>query len=442
MKIQKSEISLLLVSVVVTVVMALLLIRWLQPSLLGISGDMILVKSSEEVVPYYEHIFRKEDIYSKEMLLKDPIIKIRPRQLYPDLVPWGPNDLLGFRNAAVPNNADIIIGDSLTYGNNAMMQDNWPHYLGGKLPTGVSVYSMASGGWGAAQYFYAFLKAPLFKPKVIVIAFYTGNDPLETFSLVYGMDIWHEFISDPELNNNDAPKVVFPAPENEKWAVTFSDGIKTIFTPMLRHASNKKHPAVDAGYQAMLNIARKMVTISQKEKIQVVFTILPTKELAYSRKIENEQMEVNPTYQALISDEEMRIKNFSGALKAIAGTIYVDVVTELQKEAMQSVVLYPSSDNGHPSREGYRVIGNTIAQAISPLFKSLMDGFYISVSSNEIQTSLLFVENGNYWIVEDPENLANIISPELVAKLKTRDLTGLNYKGHKGISEIQQANQP
>jgi hypothetical protein len=201
MKIQNSEIILLLVSTLATVAMALLLIRWLLPSLLGISSDMILVKSSEEVVPYYEHIISKEDLSSEELFLKDPTIKTRRRQLYSDIATMGPNDLLGFRNEAVPNAVDIIvIGDSQTYGNNAMMQDNWPHYFGENLPAGVSVYTMASGGWGVAQYYYAFAKAPVFTPKLIIIAFYTGNDPLETFSMVYGSDIWREFIPDSKLS--------------------------------------------------------------------------------------------------------------------------------------------------------------------------------------------------------------------------------------------------
>ena len=113
MQIKKVEILLILLSTIITLVLGLSLIRWLQPSLLGISNDMVLVSSNEKVTPYYENIFRKEDFLSKEISLKDPYVKTRGKQLLPDMDAIGPNDILGFRNEAVPNYADIIIiGDS------------------------------------------------------------------------------------------------------------------------------------------------------------------------------------------------------------------------------------------------------------------------------------------------------------------------------------------
>jgi len=303
MKINKVEILLILLSTTITLVAGLLLIRWLQPSLLGVSNDMVLVSSNEKVTPYYENIFRKRDILVKDFILKDPLVKVRGKQFLPDMHIVGPNDILGFRNEAVPNYADIIIiGDSLTYGNNAHMLENWPHFFTEFIPKGVSVYSMATGGWGAVQYFYAAAKAPIFTPKIMVVAFYTGNDSLETFTMVYGSDIWREFISDKNLNKNDAPEVISPAPENEKWQVTFSDGISTIFTPNLRNVSNMKHPAVDAGYQSMIKIAKKIVGIAVNENIKIAFTIIPTKEYVYLRKIELEEIDVIPNYRDLVKN--------------------------------------------------------------------------------------------------------------------------------------------
>ena len=69
MQIKNVEILLILLSTTITLVLGLLLIRWLQPSLLGVSKDMILVSSNEKVTPYYENIFRKEDFLSKEIIL-------------------------------------------------------------------------------------------------------------------------------------------------------------------------------------------------------------------------------------------------------------------------------------------------------------------------------------------------------------------------------------
>ena len=62
--------------------------------------------------------------------------------------------MLGFRNAAVPVAADIVtIGDSMTYGNNAVMEENWPAWMLAALQReDVKVYNMSTGGWAAVQY--------------------------------------------------------------------------------------------------------------------------------------------------------------------------------------------------------------------------------------------------------------------------------------------------
>jgi hypothetical protein len=351
-KITRSEILLLLLSVVLTVSLALVLIRWIAPGLLGIAPDLVLVQSDEKVLPFYENIFLKEHWSSSEFMLQDPFVNIRAKPLYPDTGALGPNDLLGFRNSTVPVAADVVvIGDSQTYGNNAIMWNNWPHFLQGMLPLGSNVYSMATGGWTALQYYYVFLIAPLFSPKAIVIAFYTGNDSLETYTFAIASDLWKEFLPSRNIADYGTPSVVFPPPENEQWPVVFADGIKTIFSPKLRHSSNMKHPAVDAGYEIMHNVALKMGSEARKNNLDIIFTIIPTKEYVYSEKLKQSEIEIDPEYQKLIDDEGERIRNFSAQLQSIKGVEYVDVVSSLQKAAMQAVELYPKNGNGHPTVE-------------------------------------------------------------------------------------------
>ena len=104
----------------------------------------------------------------------------------------GPNDVLGFRNAAVPAVADIVtIGDSMTYGNNAVMLKNWPSWMQAHLPReNVSVYNMSTGGWAAVQYLDMLEYAASFRPHIVIVAFYTGNDPIESFQMVQGNEHW------------------------------------------------------------------------------------------------------------------------------------------------------------------------------------------------------------------------------------------------------------
>ena len=89
----------------------LALIRWLAPGLLGIPVDLQIVRTSDEVVPFFENVFRPEHRKSGPFLLNDPYTVVRARPLYGG--PAGPTDLLGFRNSDVPNRADVVaIGDS------------------------------------------------------------------------------------------------------------------------------------------------------------------------------------------------------------------------------------------------------------------------------------------------------------------------------------------
>jgi len=112
------------------------------------------------------------------LLLPDPGLKYRPNPVFPG------HDRLGFRNSAVPEEAAIVaIGDSQTYGVGVEREDAWPQQL--QKIGGWSVYNMACGGWGPAQGLVLMEEAMKFKPKIIIQAFYAGNDLYDSFDLVY-----------------------------------------------------------------------------------------------------------------------------------------------------------------------------------------------------------------------------------------------------------------
>src|SRR5688572_14613378 len=99
-------------------------------------------------------------------------------------------DQWGFRNAAVPERADIVaIGDSHTYGNTATMEDSWPLVVG-RL-SGQRVYNMGLGGYGPNQY-YALLttRALSLKPRTIVCGLYMGDDFENAYLITYGLEHW------------------------------------------------------------------------------------------------------------------------------------------------------------------------------------------------------------------------------------------------------------
>ena len=120
----KKEWLLIIVSVALTVIIALTLTRWFAPQLLGLPTDLQMVRVAKEVPPFFNGVFRPEDHEGENYIIQDPYI-IRARPLLPSFLNVGPNDLLGFRNRNVPNIAAIItIGDSHTYGNNASIERN------------------------------------------------------------------------------------------------------------------------------------------------------------------------------------------------------------------------------------------------------------------------------------------------------------------------------
>ena len=207
---RKKELLLLSATIIGTLFLCVVVLRAYAPQLLGIPNDLQMVQTSIEIPPFFENIFARADNDKKAFIIPDPTLK-RAKPMFPDMGHIGPNDILGFRNRAVPTSADlVIIGDSQTYGNNALMDNNWPHMLGEQLLIKnkfLTRYDMAVGGWGAIEYFEAFKIALNLKPKVILIAFYTGNDSLETFRLAYANDKWMDWRLNDQLSSSDAPQI-------------------------------------------------------------------------------------------------------------------------------------------------------------------------------------------------------------------------------------------
>ena len=168
-KIKASDLFTILISTILTLIVAVGGIRYFAPQLLGLSSDIQLVKTSKKVPPFFEGVFRVDDYKSENFILPDPIIK-RAKPLFPDIGVMGPNDILGFRNYYIPNISDIIIiGDSQTYGNNASIENNWPNQFISNLSNNnenVSHYDMAVGAWGAIEYLEIFSSELLYQGHI------------------------------------------------------------------------------------------------------------------------------------------------------------------------------------------------------------------------------------------------------------------------------------
>jgi lysophospholipase L1-like esterase len=415
----------------ITLVVALGLIRWLAPGLLGLAPDMQLVQVSREVPPFYDNVFRPEDATLKDFILQDPAVIKRAVPLFPDQGGMGPNDILGFRNRSVPNVADVItIGDSQTYGNNAPLELNWPSRMTDALPDKASVvYNMSCGGWDGVQYLEIFDKALRLSPRVVVVAFYTGNDPLGAFAAAYGADRWKHLRPDVSLKRDDAPQSAWPPKPEDMWGARFSDQSLTVFTPKLRLSSNHPgHPAVEAGYGVLAEVGRRVATLGAEAGVQVVFTIIPTKELVFWPRLKQEGHRPPKEYLELVQGEAGYISRLAEKLAALPGSQYVDVVRPLQ-DAAWTEMIYPSDSNGHPLPEGYRVIGESVASAVDRFLPDPPRGLLFETIGPG-QAAAYYVQDGARWLFASIELAkANGWSATEGRFVTARDVGHLEYRG-------------
>ncbi|MDH5526380.1 MAG: GDSL-type esterase/lipase family protein [Nitrospirota bacterium] len=365
----RREWILTLVSVGLTLVVALGLIRWLAPGLLGMSTpvDLQVVQLDDQLPPFYESMLGP-DVLSPDTPpdRQDPLVGMRHQAMVPpNYQDNAPFDLLGFRNHAVPTVADVVtIGDSQTVGLNATLEYTWPGVMARLLrPQGANVYNMSKGGWGAVQYLYMAEKALTFRPRVLVVAFYSGNDPLEAVRLAYGYEPWASLRG--HATEPDRPPSAWPPAPEDLWRARFSDGGATVFTAKTRLMSNDRdYPATAEGYRIMAEAGRRIAEVGRKAKVPVVFTIIPTKEFVYSGRVRGEGLEAPEAYSRLVSHEGENIRELVAALQDLKGATYVDVIDPLRQVLATGVALYLPNSDGHPAPAGYEVIARVLTPVV------------------------------------------------------------------------------
>jgi len=94
------------------------------------------------------------------------------------------HDRRGFRNLSVPDRASIVaLGDSQTYGVGVYPEQAWPVQFA--RMTGTPTYSMAFGSYGPTHSLLLLEEALALKPELVIEAFYSGNDLLDSYVHVH-----------------------------------------------------------------------------------------------------------------------------------------------------------------------------------------------------------------------------------------------------------------
>jgi lysophospholipase L1-like esterase len=327
-------------------------------------------------------------------LIKDPILGYR-------IPPYTPgHDSLGFRNARLPEQSDIVaVGDSQTYGVSAVREDSWPAQLGRRL--GRSVYNMAVGGYGPLEYLYLINhETARLHPKEIVVGFYFGNDLMDACVAVEHRQYWSRWrtAAGPEICTEppDAPrrfgalrdwlarhsvtygvaKAALLAPvitrlkereakhgspdEEMPWVDPANAAVQTIFTPQLRFAAlDPKQPGVQEGMRGTERAFGEMREATNAQGARLLVALIPTKEAVYCDPVQHSGVALPPIYARLCTAEAQLARELSRYLAA-AGIRYIDLAKPLQDAAATHRPLYPSDDNGHPIAAGYAVIAKAV----------------------------------------------------------------------------------
>jgi len=346
--------------------------------------------------------------YLKPALVTDPVLGHR----IPPGSAW--HDAWGFRNHAVPHSADIVtIGDSMTYGNQALAKDAWPAVLG-RL-TEKSVYNMGLGGYGPLQYWYLMVNmAATLRPKAIIVGLYIGNDLMDASTLASHYDAWKDFRdgkegAPPPSDNNPGDGVIFTS-GNTGSLIKFLMGHSIVFRMLLDSPAGElihqarnlfhgvdlgfvnfkdeepgdgtfvsvdvhgKKVAVQNGYvfpaidldspnvASGLNITIRVLGLMQRfctEKgIGLIVVLIPTKDTVLAEELPPAKRTVK---YARTVEEETKIRDILMSACVLEGIACLDVLTALRDDLKTGLPYFVDTEN-HPNKEGYAVIAASIAR--------------------------------------------------------------------------------
>jgi hypothetical protein len=276
-----------------------------------------------------------------------------------------------------------------------------------------------------------FTYATFFRPRVIVIAFYSGNDPDESVTLAYSVDHWAPLRPDPNLDLSDKPRFPgFPVPPSEQLPARFKGGLTTIFTPSLRLVSNDTaHATVRAGYQIMEKVVQLMAKTASEVNIHLVVTVIPTKELVYAERVRHEKINVSADYTKLVEMERANIDHLAQSFKLLPNVEYVDLVSALQTAASTNLLLYPPAADGHPMEAGNRVIAAAVAPAVGKYMVESPLGLVGIVRDAKTVLPMLVTKDGLWMFSTKEIARKNGWGDDQIRIVNVRDIAALPVMG-------------
>lgn len=366
----------------------------------AINGSMLLVSIAVAVLLCEAGLrnFLNQADYMSPRVIRDNILGMT---VAPGI---GGFDEWGFRNRAVPARADVVaIGDSHTYGNTATMDDSWPSVLA--RASRRNVYNMGLGGYGPNQYHYLLTtKALSLHPEWVVCGLYMGDDFENAFSITHGLEYWRALRNETWDNvnadiwgvhedavwaaglrnwlseNSMAYRLMFHGPllENVKQRFQFgrlaknSDpytttlivddkNIREAFRPIaMANRIDQASGQVREGMRITFELLKRMDRACREVGCRFLVVIIPTKETVFSDYLEkNAQLHLHQALERLIMNERAARATLIEFLGR-NGIPYTDTLPAL-KQSVGGHLYARTTRDMHPSKNGYRVIGEVVA---------------------------------------------------------------------------------
>jgi hypothetical protein len=271
---------------------------------------------------------------------------------------------------------------------------------------------MAYGGYGPAHSVALIEEAHELRPRVVIEAFYSGNDLFDCFDMVYVRKQLPELASDDadllraaELRERESPleaevlglfkaeRRVGPrqwlasysktwavaralrralAPEadwdewrsrglaTQGWLVVDDHRGRTILTPKYRlSALNLDDPRIRVGQQTAFRALAALAAKAGEARMLVV--LIPTKELVFAEVAADSVSE--PSYASLLSFEQHHWEETRTILDE-KGIAFVDTLPALRAALEGGVPIYQESSDGHPAPAGQAVISEAVRSAL------------------------------------------------------------------------------
>lgn len=336
------------------------------------------------------------------------------------------HDKNGFRNQTAAGSFSLVfIGDSMTYGNGVPRDSAIPQKLG--KVTGQRVYNMSLGAYGPIQYYQLLKESAAMHPEKTIIAFYLGNDLLDSYSLPERLDYWKWLIKDsgdlsnlPEIKKCpltiDNHELTYQDPDiitirmkergsiiwkvhsflrlnSALYALQYEGMVKPLIQRYFERQKQLERPGafytplVDTIFMPSftlggLNIAdekvqRGMLTTKrvielikaylqeEKRNTQVIFIILPSKENVYYNFLKDHNVSLPPNFECSVYYERKIAKWLQGVIED-NGLQFIDIFPSLELSANNRKLLYHSSSDSHLNALGCRKVARAIYDNLRP----------------------------------------------------------------------------